>query len=165
MQVTCFGFPWEEVRKRPHAQAVVDEMILTDDIVHYAVPLPEGLWRSDSASQHFAVIEELGLLAESTHAARHPSLPEVRRLLAEGPSIDELGIAPLTDDCYYISLSPETVRYLAHSFAALDLERVAADCPLQSDLEAADLTEWLAQWRDALRFIAGRNLGLIGHCG
>jgi hypothetical protein len=164
MQVTCFGFKWDEVKKRKSAQQIVDEMILTDDIDLYSVPLPEEIWKSDSGSQHFATIEALEEFSETPEASEYPGLDDVRRLLANGPSIDELGISELTDDCYYVSMSPATVAKMAGVFRALELDRLAEDAQTD-DLPAEELEEWLRQWKDALAFAASQKLGLIGHCG
>lgn len=166
MQVTCIPFKWDEVEKRKVAQKIVDEMILTDDIDNYSVPLPDGVWTSDSGSQHFEVVEALYELSQTDKAEDHDGLDEVRRLLSnEGPSIDELGIAALTDHCYYISMSPKTVARMAKVFGALDLGALAEDAAEAGDGSADEIEQWLKQWKDALAFAASKNLGLIGHCG
>lgn len=164
MQVTCFGFKWDEVKKRKSGQQIVDEMILTDDIDLYSVPLPDGLWLSDSGTQHFATIEALEEFSVTPKSSEYPGLGEVRRLLANGPSIDELGISELTDGCYYVSMSPTTVARMDGVFGALQLDRLAAVAQTD-DIAAEDLKEWLRQWKGALAFAASQKLGLIGHCG
>jgi len=57
MQVSVFGFNWVEVCKRPNAETIVDEMILTDDVDLYATYLPDDMWLNDSASLHFSIVE------------------------------------------------------------------------------------------------------------
>ena len=59
MQVTCFCFDWKDVLKRQNAQAIVDEMILTDDIDLYLKDIPDGMWFSDSYNQYFFVAAAL----------------------------------------------------------------------------------------------------------
>jgi hypothetical protein len=165
MQVTCFGFDWEEVRKRPDAEAVVAEMILTDDIDRYATDLPEELWPSDRATVHFALATALAELVESGDADDYPGAAEVSRLIADGESIDELGLGPRTEHTYFVSLSPERVAELAGVFARLDVAALGEACAEEADEPAEELAAWLGQWRDALAFARDRGLGLVGHCG
>ena len=61
MQVTAFCFNWTEVRKRTSPEQIVAEMIHTDDIDIYSIALTDGMWSSDSASQHFQAAEEIAL--------------------------------------------------------------------------------------------------------
>lgn len=165
MQVTCFGFDWDEVRRRPDAEAIVAEMIRTEDIDRYATYLPDELWPSDRATVHFALASALADLLESDAAGDHPGAAEVARLIADGESIDELGLAPLTEHACFVSLSPERVHELAAVFDGLDAGALAEACAEEAGEPAEELAAWLGQWRDALVFARDRGLGLIGHCG
>jgi hypothetical protein len=59
MQITARCFDWAEVQKRTSPEQIVEEMIHTDDIDIYAKELPDGIWMSDSATQHFETAEHL----------------------------------------------------------------------------------------------------------
>jgi hypothetical protein len=165
MQVSCFGFDWNEVRKRPNAGAIVEEMILTDDIDNYATSLPEEMWRSDSYTQHFEAAEGLSELAKSAKASNREAIALVAQLISTGESIDELGLGPLTDGCYFVSISPERVATLDAAFSSIDLPNLGELCSESKSEAASDLVAWLTQWRDAIRYVKERGLGLIGHCG
>lgn len=165
MQVSCFAFNWQEVLKRPDAAAIVDEMIATDDIDIYATSLPEGLWPSDSAMLHFAVASALSDLASSPAARLFPGIDLVAQLISDKESIDELGLSPLTDGAYFVSLSPARVAELSQSFSQLQIDSLAEHCSKAAGEPAAYIAQWLTQWRDALAFAQARGLGLIGHCG
>lgn len=157
MQVTCFGFDWDEVLKRPSAAIVVKEMILNDDIDKYSKELPDGIWLSDSAMQHFETGEELAEFCESAPAKKQDALRSLCKLISNGESLDELGLSPLTEGCYFISLSPATARALLEAIRTLDIDSI-------SDL-SDDAKEWIGQWVNALEFADKGGFGLIGHCG
>ncbi|CAB1065556.1 hypothetical protein D1BOALGB6SA_10353 [Olavius sp. associated proteobacterium Delta 1] len=157
MQVTCSAFDWEEVRKRPNAETVVEEMILTDDIDLYDKPLPDGIWLSDSATQHFDTAEVLEEALKTYQGQYRDAFSDVASLISCGASIDELGISPLTDDCYFVSLSPEKVKELIASMQAIDLDAVPGITP--------DAKEWVTQWQKALEYAMEHGWGIIGHCG
>ena len=67
------------------------------------------------------------------------------------------GFPPLTEGCYFISISPERVRSLLTSFEALDLNGI----PHLTE----DAKEWIKQWQAALEYARAKGLGVIGHCG
>jgi hypothetical protein len=155
MQVTVFCFDWKEVEKRGSSRQIVEEMIETDDIDLYAIGLPEGLWSSDSAMQHFSTAE---ILAEAVKARPHDEkLREMASLIAAGESVDELGLWPLTEGCCFVSISPARVASLLRAFQGSDLESIPG-----IDLDAK---EWIGQWRSALEFANAKGLGVIGRCG
>lgn len=165
MQVSCFAFNWDEVRKRPSADAIVEEMICTDDVDLYATYLPDEIWRGDSAMLHFAVASALSDLLSSPEARLFPKVDTVAQLISEGESIDELGLSPLTEGTYFISLSPERVSHLCQAFDQLPIDAVANHCSGTAGWPAQDIALWLRQWQDALAFAQARGLGVIGHCG
>ncbi|ODB99865.1 hypothetical protein A3197_05570 [Candidatus Thiodiazotropha endoloripes] len=121
MQVDCFCFNWEEVKKRSSAEQVVDEMISTDDIDIYSTSLPDGIWNSDSASQHFEVAEALGKFTKDNYSDEYSGADILASLISEGDSIDEIGLSPLTEGCYFISLSPNRVSSINKVFNNIDL--------------------------------------------
>lgn len=173
MQVSCFGFDWNEVGKRSDAQQIVNEMIHTDDIDIYAKYLPDTLWHSDSAHQYFSVAEAISTLQEHAPPEMKAGLEAAATLISQGNAVDELGIGELTDGCYFISMSPERVAELHSAFSALDLsslgalfakirtESLAKSLP---DVEA-DFVAYLKQWAEALKFINENRCGIIVHCG
>jgi hypothetical protein len=173
MQVTCFAFDWTEVLKRPNVQHVVDEMICHDDIDIYSRELPDGVWLSDSAFQHFSVAEALADLLPRVDATTRLAVEPLSQLISSGAATDELGISPLTDGCYFISLSPERVSTLRRAVDSLDFAALAAlHAQTRSPSLAKSLPDidndfvaYLEQWRGALRFADDHHYGLIGHCG
>lgn len=173
MQVTCSCFDWAEVRKRSSAQAVLDEMLMTDDIDLYEIGLPDELWKTDSAILHFEVARALPQLVNKININQRPHLEAIMNVISPGNSLDELGLSLLAGSCFFLSLSPETVGRLSPAFEGVDLRRLGtlcaemADSSLREELPnlAEHLSAVLEQWRDALRFARGRKLGLIGHCG
>lgn len=165
MQVTCFGFNWEEVRKRPDVEAVLEEMIRTDDIDNYATYLPEDIWIGDSAMLHFAVTGALAELLETPERDLFPGVERVAQLLNGSEFTDELGLSGATEGAYFVSLSPERVTDLARVFSKIPTDALAQHCAKAADSPPEDIAPWLNQWRDALNFAESRGLGLIGHCG
>lgn len=165
MQVTCQAFDWEEVKKRPDVETVVAEMIRTDDVDIYSTYLPNETWPSDSAILHFSVASALAELLASSDAERYPGVRLVARLISDGDSVDELGLSPLTEGTYFVSLSPDRVVELSAAFAQLPIDAVAERCAEAAQFPAAAVAQWLTQWRDALAFAQSRGLGLLGHCG
>ena len=111
MQVSCFGLDWTEVQKRPDARAVVEEMIYGDAGDRYVRALPEGMWTSDSATLHF---ESADLLLadwpETNDQSQDEALRALSELITTGDAIDELGISPLTEGCYFLSSSTTCSR-------------------------------------------------------
>ena len=108
--------------------------------------------------------DALAARAETDH--REALLAQADLLNAEDP-IDELEVSPLTEGCYFISLSPETVARLDAALAPLSVP-VFVDLHAQAGLESPapqELAEWIQQWRAALKFARAEGLGLIGHCG
>lgn len=153
MQIIALGFNWSEVRKRTSSQQIVDEMIHTDDIDIYTSDVPRGVWRSDSASQHFQTAEAL-----SNERKANPddnALSHVASLIANGDSIDELGLSPLTDGVYFITISPERVAALLPSFSSYVERAKLPDYAI----------EWVRQWEAALRFANSEGLGILCSCG
>ncbi len=165
MEVTCFGLDWTEVRKRPDAQAVVEEMIESEDLDRFAQDLPDGMWRSESAAGHFEAAEALADLIDAVDPNQRGALETLTQLLSTGDSIDELGLGPLTEGCYFVSLSPERVAELHQAFASLDRAQLAKLHEASRPESTADFRDWLEQWGSALSFALERGLGLIGHCG
>lgn len=173
MQVTCSCFDWAEVRKRSGARAVLDEMLMTDDIDLYEIGLPDELWKTDSANLHFEVARALPHLVNEINSNQRPHLEAIMSVISSGASLDELGLSPLTGGCYFFSISPETVGRLLPAFEGVDIQRLGMLCAemaepsLREELPnlAEHLSGVLEQWRDALRFARDRKLGLIGHCG
>jgi hypothetical protein len=91
----------------------------------------------------------------------------VAGLVSSGDSIDELGLAALTDGCYFVSVSPERVKALHEAFGRLD-RRALATLYGRGNIATpaeAEFLSYLDQWRAAVRFAQERGLGLIGHCG
>lgn len=165
MQVTCQAFNWEEVRKRPNVDAIVAEMIHTDDIDIYSTYMPGEIWPSDSAILHFAVASALSELLSSADARLFSGVQLAAQLISDGESVDELGLSPFTEGTYFISLSPERVVEFSQAFAQLPIGALAERCAKVADFPAAAVAQWLTQWRDALAFAQVRGLGLLGHCG
>ena len=165
MQVDCFGFKWEEVKKRPSAEAVVEEMIFTDDIDIYSISLPDGIWKSDSARQYFEVAMALDRFIAADGSADFSGVEAVASLISEGKSIDEIGLSSLTDGCYFISISPERISGLREAFNNMDLGALSERCSEFTELPSAEIEQWLGQWKMALDFAGGKGVGLIGHCG
>jgi hypothetical protein len=168
MQVSCFGLDWTEVQKRPDARAVVEEMIYGDAGDRYVRALPEGMWTSDSATLHF---ESADLLLadwpETDDQSQDEALRALSELITTGDAIDELGISPLTEGCYFLSLSPELIVEfddVLQKLAADTLVRLhslsGVDSPSQSAFVA-----YVQQWVAALNFARQQGVGLIGHCG
>lgn len=166
MQVSCFGLDWNEVSKRRSADAIVKEMIATDDIDLYATYLPDGLWKSDSAALHLEVAEVLSELIEMVDPATRSPISAISELISEGESMDELGLASLTEGCYFISLSPERVASLSQAFSSVDIEQLESLYHSRTKASVpSGFSSYLTQWQSALRFVQERGLGLIGHCG
>ena len=157
MQVTCSAFDWEEVRKRPNAEAIVEEMILTDDIDLYEKSLPDDIWPSDSYMQHFGTAEILEKALKTYQGPYRDALADIASLISCGASIDELGISPLTDNCYFVSLSPERVKGIVASMQVLDLDAVPGITP--------DAKAWITQWQEAFEYAMEHGWGILGHCG
>ena len=155
MQVSAFCFDWSEVLKRTSAEQIVDEMICNDDIDIYTKDLPEGVWASDSASQHFEAAEQIRLAIDTI--PDRPELKEVATVISSGEALDELGISPLTEGCYFISISPSRIESLLPSFQ----RAVAEEVPSLS----SDTKDWIEQWRLALEYASIKGFGIIGHCG
>ncbi len=155
MQVTAICFDWDEVQKRTSAEQIVEEMILTDDIDIYAKDLPRGIWMSDSAIQYFEAAEQIEMaLGESSD---QPDLKQIAAVISTRDALDELGISPLTEGCYFISISPSRVESLLQSFQRIDLEKISG--------LSADAKQWIGQWRAAIEYAASQGYGIIGHCG
>jgi hypothetical protein len=166
MQVSVFGFNWSEVCKRPDAEAILDEMIRTDDVDLYATYLPDAMWPNDSASLHFSIVDALNSLSVSAISQPPNCLDAVKDLLAGGDAaIDQLGLSPLTDHCYFMSLSPESVSDFHQRMQQIDLAGIAAICTSASHESPEDVAEWLRQWKNAIDFVHENGLGLIAHCG
>ena len=130
-------------------------MIHTDDIDIYTKDLPDGVWMSDSAIQHFEAADEIEIAISAS-----PDLTELKdiaTIISTGEALDELGISALTEGCYFISISPSRIESLLQSFQRLDVERV-------SEL-SIDTKEWIEQWRSALDYASSKGFGIIGHCG
>ena len=155
MQVSTFCFDWNEVLKRTSAEQIVEEMIETDDIDIYTKDLPDGVWMSDSAIQHFEAADEIELALSSS--PDQPELKDIATIISTGEALDELGISDLTDGCYFISISPSRIESLLQSFQQLDIEGVSG---LSSDTK-----NWIEQWKSALEYASSKGFGLIGHCG
>ena len=155
MQITAFCFDWVEVQKRTSAEQIVEEMIHTDDIDIYTKDLPDGVWTSDSASQHFEAAEQIELAVGASLG--QPELTDIATVISTGEALDELGISDLTDGCYFISISPSRIESLLQSFQRLDVEGVPG---LSSDTK-----DWIEQWKSALEYASSKGFGLIGHCG
>jgi len=155
MQITAFCFDWVEVQKRTSAEQIVEEMIHTDDIDIYTKDLPDGVWTSDSASQHFEAAEQIELAVGAS--PDQPELKDIATVISTGEALDELGISDLTDGCYFISISPSRIESLLQSFQRLDVEGVPG---LSSDTK-----DWIEQWKSALECASSKGFGLIGHCG
>jgi hypothetical protein len=155
MQITAFCFDWVEVQKRTSAEQIVEEMIHTDDIDIYTKDLPDGVWTSDSASQHFEAAEQIELAVGAS--PDQPELTDIATVISTGEALDELGISDLTDGCYFISISPSRIEPLLQSFQRLDVEGVPG---LSSDTK-----DWIEQWKSALEYASSKGFGLIGHCG
>ena len=146
-------------------KTIVEEMIETDDIDLYATYLPDEIWRSDSATQHFEAAEALSDLLKAVEPSGRDALSSVTQLISTGESIDELGLSPLTDGCYFVSISPERVAALDAAFSSLDLQKLAGLYSEYRSEPPAEFVEWVTQWRDAIRYVKERGLGLIGYCG
>jgi hypothetical protein len=157
MQITCFGFDWAEVRKRSSAEQIVEEMIHSDDIDKYSKQLPGSIWRSDSANQHFETAEILSKALRLMPPTSVKALEEISKLISNGDSIDELGLSTLTEGCYFISISPESVASLQTSFESLNVDTIPG---MNSDAK-----EWITQWQKAFEFAKANGYGVIGHCG
>ena len=157
MQVTCFAFDWKAVKSRPTAVAVYEELICSDEVDRYTTQLPDDAWCSDSATQHFETADELEECVEDAPKKMRPALRALSRIISTGESVDELGLSQLSDGCYFVSMSPETVRELLAATRAIDLSCV---CALSEEAK-----EWCGQWLQALSFADKEGLGLIGHCG
>jgi hypothetical protein len=155
MQVSAFCVDWSEVQKRTSAEQIVDEMICNDDIDIYTSELPEGVWASDSASQHFEAAEQIELAIDAF--PDRPELKDVATVISFGEALDELGISPLTEGCYFISISPSRIETLLPSFQRMVSEGVPS---LSSDTK-----EWIEQWTLALEYASAKGFGIIGHCG
>jgi hypothetical protein len=155
MQVSAFCFDWNEVLKRTSAEQIVEEMILTDDIDIYTKDLPDGIWMSDSAIQHFEAADEIEKAIAV--ALDPPELKDIATVISTGEALDELGISDLTDGCYFISISPSRIELLLQSLRRLDVEGVPG---LSSDTK-----DWIGQWKSALEYASSKGFGLIGHCG
>ena len=155
MQVSTFCFDWNEVLKRTSAEQIVEEMIETDDIDIYTKDLPDGVWMSDSAIQHFEAADEIELALSSS--PDQPELKDIATIISTGEALDELGISDHTDGCYFISISPSRIESLLQSFQQLDIEGVSG---LSSDTK-----NWIEQWKSALEYASSKGFGLIGHCG
>jgi len=165
MQVSCFGFDWDEVLKRPSAEAIAEEMILTDDIDTYATYLPEDLWRIDSAALHFEIAEVLSELTEMVDPNTYGALSEISKLICEGDAIDELGLNSLTEGSYFISLSPDRTAPLAQAFSSVDFGELENLYRSKKSSVPQGFASYLTQWQSALSFVQERGLGLVGHCG
>jgi len=166
MQVSVFGFNWVEVCKRPNAETIVDGMILTDDVDLYATYLPDDMWLNDSASLHFSIVEVLSSLSVASISQPPKGLDAVKDLLVCGDSaIDELGLSPLTDNCYFMSLSPESVTAFHKRMEQIDIPRIASICASVNHELPDDIAEWINQWKNAIDFVHKNGLGLIAHCG
>jgi len=165
MQVSCFGFDWKEVSKRPSAEVIVEEMIATDDVDLYATYLPDGLWKSDSPALHFEVAEVLSELLKMVDPATRRPLSAISDLISDGESIDELGLASLTEGCYFISVSPERVASLSQAFSSVDIKQLEALYQSKKSSVPSGFSSYVSQWESALHFVQERGLGLIGHCG
>lgn len=136
---------------------LLEEMILTDGIGLYDKPVPDDIWISDSATQHFDTAEVLDEALKTYQGQYRDAPADVASLISCGASIDELGISPLTDDCYFVSLSPEKVKELIASMQTIDLDAAPGSTP--------DAKEWVTQWQKALEFAMENGRGIIGQCG
>ena len=165
MEIGCFAFDWDEVRKRADARAVVDEMILTDDIDVFATYLPDGMWDLESAIQYFEIAGEFAELVPAAEPDQREHMEAVSRLFSAGDSIYELGLGPLTEGCNFMSMSPGRVSAMRRTFSALDLTKVAELHEASGKESTETLLEWLRQWQTAVEFAHDKGLGLIGHCG
>ncbi|HHP7236488.1 MAG TPA: hypothetical protein ACFCUC_17785 [Desulfobacterales bacterium] len=173
MQVTCFCFDWNDVLKRHDAQAIVDEMILTDDIDLYAKDIPEWVWFSDSHNQYFSVAEALSELIPVASADIRPALESITQIISIGETIDELGIQPLTEGCYFISMSPNRVSEMHQAFNSIDFTTLGDLFTKNRSNSSAkslpnvdsDFLAYLKQWHEALKFAHDNSFGFIGHVG
>ncbi len=166
MQISVFGFNWAEVCKRPDVEAILEEMILTDDVDLYATYVPDEMWPNDSASLHYSIVEALNSLSVASISQPPNGLDAIKELLASvDAAIDELGLSPLTDHCYFMSLSPERVSDLHRRTEQIDIPRIAAICAAVNHEPPEDVVQWLNQWKNAIDFVHKSGLGLIAHCG
>ena len=173
MQVTCFCFDWKDVLKRPNAEAILDEMILTDDIDLYAKDIPDGVWFSDSHNQYISVAEALSEIIPIAPADFRSTLESISQIISIGKTIDELGISPLTEGCYFISMSPERVSEIYQAFNSIDfavLGNFFAENRSESSVKSlpnvdSDFLAYLKQWHKALKYAHDNNFGFIGHAG
>ena len=158
MQVTVQGFNWEEVEKRASPEAVAEEMIFTDDIDNYSTYISGDMWPSDSAHDYFNTAEILTRLIDKTSSPERDAIIEISKLISAGDPIDEIGLSPLSDGCYFISLSPGTVNSLYNHFNSLDLDNLAS---LLTE-GAENFVEYMIQWKNALELCSQKELGFIG---
>ncbi len=166
MQISVFGFNWAEVCKRPNVEAILDEMIRTDDVDLYATYVPDEMWPNDSASLHYSIVEALNSLSPASISPLPNGIDAIKELLAsDDATIDELGLSPLTEHCYFMSLSPETVSNLHRRMEQIDIPRIAAICATVNHEAPDDVAQWRNQWKNAIDFVHKNGLGLIAHCG
>lgn len=82
MQISVLGFNWAEVCKRPDVEAILDEMICTDDVDLYATYVPDEMWPNDSASLHYSIVEALNSLSPASISQPPNGLDAIKELLA-----------------------------------------------------------------------------------
>ena len=151
MQLTPTAFKHNDLQGRD-PDKIVEEMIYSDNIDNYLIPLPDNLWRSDSMILYSVCAEAIELTKNDTLTK------SLGLLIADRGMINDYG---LVGETIMGSINPSTAKSIIKNFVPYDGVIENTDDEINDD----DIREYFGDFISLLKWASDSNCAIVFHCG
>jgi len=126
MEVTLDPIDWNKVTEFKPIRRFIDYLYELERYEDWILNGSNYGWKSDSGTQYFRVAEIFEHLRNHVDSKTQMLIDSgVKPLISENSQLDELGTGPITDNCYWISISPTSTKRIYESLNQLNLDYLA----------------------------------------
>jgi len=175
MKVTLDAIDWSKLTAfQPLSTYFHDYLFEIEEYPEWILTGPDYGWISDSHNDYIQAVWILEHLKKYVDS-RTLSLIEkgITPLISENSQLDELGTGPNTENCWWISITPESTKKIYDAFKQIDFVYLADSLrknpPENEEYKMPsvqeDFFDYLKQYLAILEKAVERGYGLLGHVG
>ena len=175
MEVTLDAIDWSKLTSFEPLSKYFDEYLFEiEEYPDWILTGPDYGWMSDSYNEYIRTVWILEHLKKYVDSRTLNLIEEgIRPLISENSQLDELGTGSITENCWWISITPDSAKKIYQALKQIDFAYLA-DTLRKHPPETEEYTMPSVQ-EDSFNFIkqhltilgkaVERGYGLLGHVG
>jgi hypothetical protein len=175
MEVTVDAIDWNKLTAfQPLGSYFDDYLFEVEEYPDWILSGPEHGWKSDSYGEYTRTVEILEHLKKHVDSRTLNLIKDgITPLISENSQLDELGTGPITDNCWWISITPDSTKKIYQALNQIDFAYLADTLrkhpPETEEYRMPSVQEdcfnFIKQHLAIIEKAVERGYGLLGHVG